>query len=228
MIPLTDENPTDTIPIVNIFLIITNISVFIYQNYFVPGGAQPLFLKLGFIPYELTHLVDINPKNLVPLPLTIFTAMFMHGGWLHLLSNMLYLWIFGDNIEDILGHVKYLVFYMLCGIAATLVHGFINIDSQIPTIGASGAIAGILGAYMLLYPRARIKTLLIIIFFVKIVYIPAIIILGFWILIQVISGFAEYGLRTGSGIAWFAHIGGFIAGMALIATIKKRKGRRYR
>ncbi len=228
MIPLTDENPTDTIPIVNILLIITNISVFIYQNYFVPGGAQPLFLKLGFIPYELSHLVDINPKNLVPFPLTIFTAMFMHGGWLHLLSNMLYLWIFGDNIEDILGHVKYLVFYMLCGIAATLVHGFINIDSQIPTIGASGAIAGILGAYMLLYPRARIKTLLIIIFFVKIVYIPAIIILGFWILIQVISGFTEYGLRTGSGIAWFAHIGGFIAGMALIAVIKKRKRRRHR
>jgi membrane associated rhomboid family serine protease len=228
MIPLTDENPTDTIPIINIFLIITNISVFIYQNYFVPGGAQPLFLKLGFIPYELTHLVDINPKNLVPLPLTIFTAMFMHGGWLHLLSNMLYLWIFGDNIEDILGHVKYLVFYIVCGISATLIHGFINIDSQIPTIGASGAIAGVLGAYMLLYPRARIKTLLIIIFFVKIVYIPAIIILGFWILIQVISGFAEYGLRTGSGIAWFAHIGGFIAGMALIAIIKKRKGRRYK
>ena len=228
MIPLTDENPTDTIPIVNIFLIITNISVFIYQNYFVPGGAQPLLLKLGFIPYELSHLVDINPKNLVPLPLTIFTAMFMHGGWLHLLSNMLYLWIFGDNIEDILGHVKYLIFYIVCGIAATLVHGFINIDSQIPTIGASGAIAGILGAYMLLYPRARIKTLLIIIFFVKIVYIPAIIILGFWILIQVISGFAEYGLRTGSGIAWFAHIGGFITGMTLIAIIKKRKGRRYK
>jgi membrane associated rhomboid family serine protease len=228
MIPLTDENPTDTIPIVNIFLIITNISVFIYQNYFVPGGAHPLFLKLGFIPYELSHLVDINPKNLVPFPLTIFTAMFMHGGWLHLLSNMLYLWIFGDNIEDILGHVKYLIFYIVCGIAATLVHGYINIDSQIPTIGASGAIAGILGAYMLLYPRARIKTLLIIFIFIKIVYIPAIIILGYWILIQVISGFAEYGLRTGSGIAWFAHIGGFIAGMALIAIIKKRKGRRYR
>jgi len=227
MIPLKDENPSDTIPIVNIILIITNISVFIYQNYFVPGGAQPLFLQLGFIPYELSHFVDINPKNLVPVPLTIFTAMFMHGGWLHLLSNMLYLWIFGDNIEDILGHVKYLIFYIVCGIAATLVHGFINIDSQIPTIGASGAIAGILGAYMFLFPRARIKTLLIIFFFVKIVYIPAIIMLGFWILIQAISGFAEYGLRTGSGIAWFAHIGGFITGLALIAIIKKRKGRRY-
>lgn len=227
MIPLKDENPSDTIPIVNIFLIITNISVFIYQNYFVPGGAQPLFLQLGFIPYELSHFVDINPKNLVPVPLTIFTAMFMHGGWLHLLSNMLYLWIFGDNIEDILGHVKYLIFYIFCGIAATLVHGFINIDSQIPTIGASGAIAGILGAYMFLFPRARIKTLLIIFFFVKIVYIPAIIMLGFWILIQAISGFAEYGLRTGSGIAWFAHIGGFITGLALIAILKKRKGRRY-
>jgi len=227
MIPLKDENPSDTIPIVNIFLIITNISVFIYQNYFVPGGAQPLFLQLGFIPYELSHFVDINPKNLVPVPLTIFTAMFMHGGWLHLLSNMLYLWIFGDNIEDILGHVKYLVFYIFCGIAATLVHGFINIDSQIPTIGASGAIAGILGAYMFLFPRARIKTLVIIFFFVKIVYIPAIIMLGFWILIQAISGFVEYGLRTGSGIAWFAHIGGFITGLALIAILKKRKGRRY-
>ena len=227
MIPLNDENPSDTIPIVNILLIITNISVFIYQNYFVPGGAQPLFFRLGFIPYELSHSVDINPKNLVPVPLTIFTAMFMHGGWLHLLSNMLYLGIFGDNIEDILGHVKYFIFYIVCGIAATLVHGFINIDSQIPTLGASGAIAGILGAYMLLYPRARIKTLLIIFIFIKIVYIPAIIILGYWIVIQVISGFAEYGLRTGSGIAWFAHIGGFIAGMALIAITKKRKRRSY-
>ncbi len=110
MIPLRDENPSKTIPIVNICLIFANLSVFIYQNFFVLGGAEPLFLRLGFIPYELTHAVDLAPKNLAPVPLTIIISMFMHGGWLHLLGNMLYLWIFGDNIEDKLGHLKYLVF----------------------------------------------------------------------------------------------------------------------
>jgi len=171
--------------------------------------------------------VDIDPKNLVPVPLTIFTAMFMHGGWLHLLSNMLYLWIFGDNVEDVLGHLKYLFFYIMCGIVATLSHGFLNIDSRVPTIGASGAIAGVLGAYMFLFPKVRIKTILILFVFIKIVYIPTIIILGYWILIQILSGFAEYDSKTGGGIAWFAHIGGFVAGLVLIVMMKKRKRGRY-
>jgi len=228
MIPLKDENPSKTIPVVNIFLIVTNISVFIYMNYVALVATRSIIFKLGFIPYELSHFVDVNPKNLVPIPLTIFTAMFMHGGWLHLLSNMLYLWIFGDNIEDVLGHVKYLFFYVMCGIAATLVHGFININSQIPTLGASGAIAGVLGAYIFLFPKARIKTLVILFVFIQIVHIPAVIMLGYWFLLQVLSAYAEHGSRSGGGIAWFAHIGGFVAGLVLIIMMKKSRRNRYK
>jgi membrane associated rhomboid family serine protease len=118
MIPLRDENPSKTIPVVNTFLILASLSVFVYQNFFVPGGADQLILRLGFIPYEITNIVDLNPKNLVLAPLTIFTAMFLYGGWLYLLSNTLYLWIFGDNVEGILGHLRYLFFYLICGIIA--------------------------------------------------------------------------------------------------------------
>jgi membrane associated rhomboid family serine protease len=227
MIPLKDDNPSGTVPVVNIFLIITNIAVFIYLNYLAPFTSHSIIIRLGFIPYELSHFTDIYPQNLVPIPMTIITAMFMHGGWLHLLSNMLYLWIFGDNIEDILGHVKYLFFYLICGISATLVHGFININSQIPTLGASGAIAGVLGAYMFLFPRSRIKTLIILFIFIQIIHIPAVIILGYWILIQILSGFAEYGSQAGGGIAWFAHIGGFVSGLILIIIMKRRKKVQY-
>jgi membrane associated rhomboid family serine protease len=227
VIPLKDENPSNTVPVINILLIVTNISVFIYMNYFTPLSTRSIIFKLGFIPYELSHFVDVNPKNLVPIPLTIFTAMFMHGGWLHLLSNMLYLWIFGDNIEDKLGHINYLIFYITCGITATLVHGFININSRIPTLGASGAIAGVLGAYMFLFPKARIKTLLFLGIFFQIIHVPAIIMLGYWILIQILSAYAEYGSKTGAGIAWFAHIGGIVAGLVLIVVMKKRGRRRY-
>jgi len=223
MIPLRDENPSRSIPFVNVALILANMTVFVYQNFLISGGAEPLFFRLGCIPYEFTHFVDINPPALVPVPLTILTAMFMHGGWIHLLSNMLFLWIFGDNVEDTLGHIKYLSFYILCGLIASAFHILTNLNSQIPSIGASGAIAGVMGAYMFLFPKARIRTLLILGIFLQIVRIPAIIILGYWILIQVLSGFAEFGPKTGSGIAWFAHIGGFIAGFFLIIRTKKRR-----
>ena len=182
-----------------------------------------MFFRLGCIPYEFSHFVDIHPPALVPVPLTILTAMFMHGGWIHLLSNMLYLWIFGDNIEDRLGHLRYLSFYVLCGLIASLFHIFTNLNSQVPSLGASGAIAGVMGAYMVLFPKARIRTLLILVVFIQVVRIPAIIVLGYWILIQVLSGFAEFGSRTGSGIAWFAHIGGFVAGFVLITIMRKRR-----
>jgi membrane associated rhomboid family serine protease len=226
MIPLKDENPSNTIPVVNTCLIFANLSVFVYQNFFVPGGADPLILRLGFIPYEISNAVDLNPKNLAPVPLTIFTAMFLHGGWLHLLSNMLYLWIFGDNVEDILGHFKYLFFYFMCGIVASLTHGFLNLSSQVPTIGASGAIAGVLGAYMFLFPKARIRTLMILFVFIQVISVPAIILLGYWILIQVLSGITEFGSQTQGGIAWFAHVGGFICGFILIIMMRKPRARR--
>ena len=226
MIPLKDENPSNTIPIVNVSLILANISVFIYQYFVAQGGPAQLFYQLGCIPYEFSHISDIDPPALIPVPLTILSAMFMHGGWIHLISNMLFLWIFGDNIEDRLGHLRYLLFYLVCGIVASLSHIATNFNSQIPSIGASGAIAGVMGAYMFLFPKARVKTLVILFIFIQIVRIPAVIILGYWILIQVLSGFAEFGSRNGGGgIARFAHIGGFAAGFILIVMMRKRKER---
>jgi membrane associated rhomboid family serine protease len=226
MIPLKDENPSKTIPIVNTCLILTNFSVFVYQNFFVPGGADPLILRLGFIPYEVINAVDMDPKNLVPVPLTLLTSMFIHGGWLHLLGNMLYLWIFGDNVEDTLGHIKYLCFYIMCGVMASLTHAFINLHSQVPAVGASGAIAGVLGAYMFLFPKSRIRTALILLVFVRVVSIPAVILLGYWILIQILSGVTELRSLTRTGIAWFAHVGGFVAGFILVIMMRKQRGRR--
>ncbi len=222
MIPLKDENPSKTIPFVNVFLILTNITAFIYLKYFLNGEPQQVFSQLGFIPYEFSHLKDIRPTNLVPLPLSLFTSMFIHGGWIHLMSNMLYLWIFGDNIEDRLGHIRYILFYLMCGILATLVYGFVNMNSRIPTVGASGAIAGVLGAYLLLFPAARIKTLFILFIFAKIIRLPALVVLGFWIIVQILSGFTEYRMQDTGGIAWFAHIGGFISGLMLVKLFKKR------
>ncbi len=222
MIPLKDENPSNTIPIVNVSLILANIFVFIYQYFVAPGGPSALFYQLGCIPYEFSHISDIGPPALIPVPLTILSAMFVHGGLIHLISNMLFLWIFGDNVEDRLGHLRYLLFYLVCGIAASLSHIATNFDSQIPSIGASGAVAGVMGAYMFLFPKARIRTLMIWLIFIQVIRIPAIIILGYWILIQVLSGFVEYGAQSGSGIAWFAHIGGFVTGFLLIIMMKKR------
>jgi len=227
MIPLKDENPSKTFPFINIFIIILNSCAFVYQMYFSSGRAEHLFFQLGFIPYEISHLVDISPENLVPIPFTIITSMFIHGGWLHLISNMLYLWIFGDNIEDRLGHGKYLIFYIMCGILASLVHGFVNINSKIPSVGASGAIAGVLGAYLFLYPGARINTLFVVFIFARVVKLPALIVLGLWMMAQILSGFADCGSQTGGGVAWFAHIGGFVSGLLLIIIMKKKKVRRY-
>jgi membrane associated rhomboid family serine protease len=226
MIPLTDENPSKTFPIVTIILILVNLSVFAYQTNYFTGTPNEIILRLGFIPYEFFHFEDIAPANWLPPQMTIISAMFMHGGWLHLLGNMLYLWIFGDNVEDVLGHTRYLFFYLICGLWATLAHGLMNIESQIPTVGASGAIAGLLGAYMISFPGARIKTLIFLFVFIKIVPIPAFLILGYWILIQILSGLSELERSTQGGVAWFAHIGGFAAGIIFIFLMKKRSPRR--
>jgi len=225
MIPLKDENPSKTTPFVNYFLILSNLAAFIYLKYFIQEDPQQVFSQLGFIPYEISHLKDVSPKNLVPIPLTVLTSMFIHGGWIHLMSNILYLWVFGDNIEDRLGHARYMLFYLLCGILANLVHGIVNMNSSIPSVGASGAIAGILGAYLLLFPKARIKTLFIVFVFAKIIRLPALLVLGFLVTFQILSGFAEYRIHDTGGIAWFAHIGGFVSGLTLVNSFKKRGGR---
>ena len=228
MIPLRDENPSRSFPVVNIVLILINGFLFVYPHVFASGIAGTLYLELGFIPCEFFHLRDTGVQNRVPPILTPITAMFLHGGWIHLLGNMLYLWIFGDNVEDVLGHGRYLLFYILCGLAATLVHGFLHMDSAVPTIGASGAIAGVLGAYLYLFPGARIRTLVIVVIIIRVVRIPAILLLGIWILIQTASGLAELRHSSGAGIAWFAHIGGFTAGFLLILMMrKKRKTKRF-
>lgn len=215
MIPFKDDNPTERYPVVTIGLIVFNILVYVYQLS-LGRGQERFFFQMGAIPYEITHMVDIPPFALLPVPLTLVTAMFVHGGLMHLGGNMLYLWIFGDNVEDAMGRFRFLLFYLLCGIAASILHIVVDPNSKVPMIGASGAIAGILGAYLLLYPRARVYTLIFFFFFIQVIRLPALYVLGFWFLLQILYGLPSLGGISSGGIAWFAHIGGFVAGMILM------------
>jgi membrane associated rhomboid family serine protease len=221
MIPIKDKNPTDIFPVVTILIIFANVMIFIFQLTQGAAKGNQLVLELGMIPKEITQMENLPKSEMVPPLLTIFTSMFLHGGFLHLIGNMLYLWIFGNNIEDAMGHFKFIAFYIICGLAATFAHILSAPSSAIPTIGASGAIAGILGAYLLLYPKARILTVIPIFYFIRIVELPAIVVLGFWFIIQVLRGMG--GTATGGGVAWFAHIGGFVAGLALIKLFASKK-----
>ncbi len=217
-IPLRDDNPTARIPLVTVSLLALNILVFFFQT-FSPSGLEYYVLRMGAIPYEITHFTSIAIPNVPRLfpPLTLVTAMFLHGGLFHLLGNMLYLWIFGNNIEDYLGSFRFVLFYLLSGLGASLTHIIFNPNSQVPMIGASGAIAGVLGAYLILYPRANVLTLVFLFFFIRIVPIPAAIVLGFWFLLQILN------IGMGGGVAWFAHIGGFLIGIFLIKILSGRR-----
>jgi len=211
-IPLKDENPTSRFPYVTIFFIALNISIFLYQI-FSPEGLPFFVYRMGTIPYEITHFTSMpNLPRLSP-PLTLIISMFLHGSILHLFGNMLYLWIFGNNIEDFLGPFRFILFYLLSGLGANLVHIVFNPNSTVPVIGASGAIAGVLGAYFILYPRARVLTLV----FIWILPVPAAFILGIWFVSQVLN------IGIGGGVAWFAHIGGFLIGITIIRFHIKRK-----
>ncbi|HEX8410210.1 MAG TPA: rhomboid family intramembrane serine protease [Thermoanaerobaculia bacterium] len=213
MIPLRDDNPRRTVPFVTYTLIALNALAFFWELSLGPNLDQAL-VQLAFIPARYWL-----PGNWVFDLFTILFSMFLHGGLLHIGSNMLYLWIFGDNIEDRLGHGRYLVFYLLCGLAATMAHAVFSAGSRVPAIGASGAIAGVLGAYLLLYPHARVLTLIPIVFFITVRELPAILILGLWFVLQLFSGVGSLGVRDAQdlgGIAYFAHIGGFVAGMLFI------------
>jgi membrane associated rhomboid family serine protease len=227
MIPLRDDNPVRSIPLVNAFLIVVNAAAFIcplfWPLFWMTGDPEAFYTGFGFIPHDFFNSGNLGAAGWLSSSIPLFTSMFLHGGWVHLLGNMLYLWIFGDNVEDRLGHGRYLFFYVFCGIAGTLVHGFIHAGSKVPTIGASGAIAGVLGAYLYLFPRARIRTLLVFLFFFRIVRIPAILLLAYWILIQTYSGMSELEAGAGTGVAWFAHIGGFACGFLLMILMKKKK-----
>ena len=176
--------------------------------------------QYALIPAELLSGRDMSPMIPIPIWLTLFTSLFLHGGILHLLGNMLYLWIFGDNVEEAMGPARFLGFYVLCGIAAALAQIVIGPNSSIPMIGASGAIAGVLAAYFMLFPRARVLTLIPLFFFLRLVAVPAVFLLGFWFLWQVISGVGSFG--SSGGVAFFAHIGGFIAGLFLVFPFRQR------
>lgn len=219
MIPLKDDNPTRLVPVVSWTLLAACLLVFLWQISLGPEGMRAAIYAYGLVPDAL--LGGGGPaagSAAVPAPLTVFTSMFLHGGWLHLIGNLLYLWIFADNVEDSMGHGRFVVFYLLCGVAAALAQALPAPDSQIPMIGASGAISGVLGAYLLLHPRAHVLVLIPLGFFVHIARLPAMLVLGFWFLLQLLS---EAAAGDGAGVAFRAHIGGFVAGMALIPLLKR-------
>lgn len=214
MLPLKDENPSRTTPIFMLLILLINVGVFIYAWLLGDSGFQIFTARYGAVPFELMHGVDAISPTPIPLYLTLLTAMFMHGSWIHLGGNMLYLWIFGNNVEDQLGHFRFLGFYLFCGVIATAAHVLSDPESTAPMVGASGAIAGVLGAYMAVFPGARILVLL----FYFVLRIPAVIVLGGWFLIQLLN--ASGG---GEGVAWYAHIGGFVIGYVLMRRHRKRR-----
>ncbi|MDQ6803189.1 MAG: rhomboid family intramembrane serine protease [Acidobacteriota bacterium] len=215
MLPLSDHNPSSTTSVVNYILIAANVLMFFWELSLGAGIERRLFL-VSFVPARF-WVAPFYPINLI----RILISMFLHAGWLHLGGNMLYLWIFGDNVEDRLGHFKYLIFYVLCGGIATIAHAAMNPASRIPSIGASGAIAGVLGAYILLFPKAQVTTLIPIFVFITVREIPAIVVLGLWFVLQLFVGVASIGVADANagGVAVFAHIGGFIAGMLLVVVM---------
>ncbi len=208
MIPLKDENPTHAFPIVTYGLIALNVVVFLYQLGL--GAAENQFIyEFALIPAQLTSGLDLGDIQ------DVFSSMFMHAGWAHIGGNMLYLWIFGDNVEDAMGKGKYLLFYLLGGLGAAAVHIFTNPGSQIPTVGASGAIAAVLGAYLVLYPQSKVLTLLALGYFIRLTMVPASIILGLWFVLQFFQGVLSLGGPDVGGVAFWAHIGGFAVGVIL-------------
>lgn len=222
MIPIRDANPSRTTPVVNYFLIALCTLVFLHE--LMLGRHLEAFLfQYGLVPAKITRLDIARHFSLSEQILPFFSSMFLHGGWLHLIGNMWVLYIFGDNIEGELGHGRYLFFYLLCGLIAAAIQIITNPHSSVPTIGASGAIGGVMGAYFLLYPKARILALIPIFFFFTLIEVPAYLFLGFWFLLQFFSGTFSLLSRAEhySGIAWWAHVGGFVGGMVLLYVFKR-------
>jgi membrane associated rhomboid family serine protease len=248
LIPLKDDIPTRRFPILTVALIAINVTMFfLFQGAFLEPESEfnAKVAEYGAIPYEISHpgkhcdlvggeqvacegqegVQGEAPGGLAATWITLFTSMFMHGGLLHLGFNMLFLWIFGNNIEDSMGRARFVAFYLLGGLAAIGLQTLVDPDAAVPTIGASGAVAAVLGGYALLYPRARVVTLVIIVFFVTVISLPALAVLGVWILLQLLAGAAELGSPVGGadgGVAYFAHIGGFVFGMLLIKLFANR------
>ena len=218
MIPLKDDNPTRTFPFVTITLILINILVFVWEMTLGPEGYKAVIQTLGVTPSTLTRL-PMEPERLLEGGRSLFTAMFLHGSIPHAAFNMLYLWIFGNNVEDMMGHGRFVVFYVACGLIASISQVAASPHAEVPMIGASGAVSGILGAYLVLFPTARVLTLIFLVFFIRVVPLPAVILLGFWFLLQVL----DIGPLSSGGVAVLAHIGGFVSGALLIAAFRRRR-----
>ncbi|MGH7773535.1 MAG: rhomboid family intramembrane serine protease [Candidatus Binatia bacterium] len=226
MIPLRDDNPTVLWPIVTVTLIIINATVFFYELSLLSYGPRALdsfIYQMGMVPASIlkTHIPGTGGY------FTIFSSMFLHGGWMHVIGNMLYLWIFGNNIEDSMGHLRFVIFYLVVGLAAALIHLAFNPTSTVPTIGASGAVSGVLGAYLVLFPHARILTFVPLGPFFRIVYLPAWVLLIFWIGLQLLHQALDPRDPMAGGVAYAAHIGGFVAGLALISLFRKYRRRTH-
>lgn len=218
MIPLRDENPVRIMPVVTWAILFACLLVFVWQSTLSGAAQQRAILGLGLIPAVLFgHAALPPPLELVPPAATVFTSMFLHGDIMHLAGNMLFLWIFSDNIEEALGHVRYVVFYALCGVAAALAQALPDVTSQVPMIGASGAVSGVLGAYLLLYPHARVLVMVPIGFVLQALRLPALAVLSLWFLLQLVSSLLASGE---GGVAFRAHLGGFVAGMVLLPLMR--------
>jgi membrane associated rhomboid family serine protease len=220
MIPIRDQIPTRRVPVVNYMLIAANILVFILM-WLAGSNQEALINKYAMIPANFAAGLDLGDI------LTIFTSMFMHGGIAHIAGNMLYLWIFGDNVEDSMGPVKYLAFYLVGGVVASVTQLLTNPTSSIPTVGASGAIAAVLGAYLVLYPHSRVMTIIPLGFFMRMTLVPASIVLGLWFVLQLFSGFLSLGGPDVGGVAFWAHIGGFVTGVVLAKLLASRRRPAY-
>lgn len=226
MFPISDTIPSSRVPIVNYLLILINVLFFLFQLMLPPDVLQVFFYHFGLVPARYSdeyfaYEYELDSNNYLPF----FTNMFLHSGWGHIIGNMWTLYIFGDNVEDEMGHWRYLLFYLLCGISASITHYYINIHSTIPAVGASGAISGIMGAYVLLFPKSRIIFLVVLFFFIDFIQIPAFIYLLFWFFNQIISGTISLFVlpQNVGGIAFWAHIGGFVAGIIMYKMFIRHK-----
>jgi len=228
MFPIGDDNPSRRAPIVNWTLIALNVLVFVYELTLRPRALQSLFFTWGVIPHDVWLLLSHPVNTPWDVWATLFTSQFLHGGWAHILGNMLFLWVFGDNIEDALGHFTYLAFYLASGVAAAFAQSFVMGPVEIPSIGASGAIAGVLGAYLVLFPLARIRILVPLFILFWTIQLPALLVIGWWFVQQFFYGVGSLGEAAMGGVAFWAHIGGFIAGLIFIVPLRGRARQRRR
>ena len=230
MIPLRDDLPTRRFPVVTLTLIAVSVAVFAFQLLLPRWGLtlDGWYYLAGARPYELTHQMDLPPFGYFPWWATLFSSLFVHGGWLHLIFNMLYLWIFGNNVEDAMSRPRFVAFYLICGMAATTAQVVADVNTDVPLIGASGAIAGVLGAYLVLFPRARVISVVPLGFFFPVFEVPAWILLGIWFALQAVEGLLSF-RHPAVAVAFFAHVGGFVAGMGLAYLfVGRRPARRAR